>query len=143
MMFLENVSFLLDPTGTRELFYLNDQEIGSVLNGKIDEFRIIHPENPEITLAIELQNKTTFPIQDYRGNICALQQNNQMTQWNCYSAFGLKETFGNEILNPWNFANRRQIGHLYLFKHRFYDPNLMRWLTKDPAGHVDGLNPGD
>jgi RHS repeat-associated protein len=31
-------------------------------------------------------------------------------------------------------------GCLYHVRHRVYDPSLGRWLTRDPAGFVDGMN---
>jgi RHS repeat-associated protein len=31
-------------------------------------------------------------------------------------------------------------GGVYLARHRWYDPLLGRWLSRDPAGYIDGLN---
>jgi RHS repeat-associated protein len=45
-----------------------------------------------------------------------------------------------QLENPWGYANRREIASLILFTHRFYHPQLMRWITTDPIGFEDGLN---
>lgn len=33
-----------------------------------------------------------------------------------------------------------EVAGLYLFRNRYYDPSEGRWITRDPAGYVDGLN---
>jgi RHS repeat-associated protein len=98
--------------------------------------------NSERVFAVEFEGKPFFPIQDHRYNICALQkENGSFAQWCRYTAFGKKFLWGNSSLsNPWGFANRREVGGLCLFSHRFYNPSLCRWLTKDPMGFDDGLN---
>ncbi len=115
-----------------------------MVNGKLQEFRLVHPESRyDLTFAIELKGQTLFPIQDFRGNICALQRKDgTLAQWTRYSAFGEKTITGDlgGLFNPWRFANRREIADLSLFTHRFYHPQLMRWLTTDPLGFKDGLN---
>ena len=133
-----------DASGTRQLLYQGDQEMGSLFNGQLQEFRLIHPDSRyDLTLAIELKNQIFFPLQDFRGNICALQrQDGSLAEWTRYSAFGKKISSGDlpEALNPWQFANKREISGLLLFAHRFYNPTLMRWQTADPLGFEDGLN---
>jgi RHS repeat-associated protein len=66
-----------------------------------------------------------------------------LAEWSRYSVFG-KETLYNDGMklsfNPWRFANRRSVAGLLQFQHRFYHPNLMRWLSTDPAGFEEGLN---
>lgn len=134
---------LQDGSGSKYLVYHKEREIGSIKNGQFNEFRLMHPyENKERTFAIELEGKPFFPIQDHRHNICALQrENGTFSQWCRYTGFGKKFLGGDSsLLNPWGFANRREVGGLNLFTHRFYNPSLGRWLTKDPSGFVDGLN---
>jgi RHS repeat-associated protein len=127
-----------DSTGVKNLFYQGNQEIGSLKENKLHELRIVHPSQ-EQTYAIEIQNKAYFPLQDSTNNIVALKnERGTILQGSRYSAFGTKETFGDKIENPWTFANRREIGHLTMFQHRFYHPKLMRWLT--PDRFKDGLN---
>ena len=134
---------ITDPSGTRQLLYHGEQELGSLLNGHVHELRLVHPE-PEVdrTFAIELQGQPYFPIQDFRSNICTLQKaDGSLAEWTRYSAFGLKTMCGEgKFFNPWKFANRREVEGLSLFTHRFYNPCMMRWLTTDPLGFEDGLN---
>src|SRR5262249_21521633 len=124
-----------DHAGTKQLLYQGEQEIGCLLNGQLQEFRLIHPESRrDLTLAIELKGNAFFPIQDFRGNICALQRpDGSLAQWMRYSAFGEKLILGDlqGLFNPWRFANRREVIDLSLFAHRFYNPSLMRWQTPD------------
>ena len=89
--------FIIDKNGTRQLLYQGKQEIGSMINGQLQELRIVHPEpNKDLTFAIELKNEVYFPIQDYRGNICALQRKDgSLAEWVRYSAFGKKLIAGN------------------------------------------------
>lgn len=126
---------ITDATGTKQLLYQKDQEIGSLSHGKIQELRFVHQEK---TFAIELQGEVFFAIQDYRGNICALQkEGGQIDQWMRHTAFGSSDK---KMLSPWRFANRREIAGLILFSHRFYNPSINRWQTQDPLGFKGGLN---
>ena len=53
---------ITDSSGTKQLLYQGNQEIGSLLNGQLQEFRLIHPEpRYDLTLAIELKEKIFFP----------------------------------------------------------------------------------
>jgi len=62
------------------------------------------------------------------------------------TAYGVQSSqWGNEHL----FTGQRHSGEtrtagnfgLYYYKNRDYDPTLGRFITRDPAGYVDGLNP--
>ena len=47
-----------------------------------------------------------------------------------------------QLGNPWRFACKRidpETGWIY-FGQRYYDPEIGRWTTPDPAGFVDGPN---
>jgi RHS repeat-associated protein len=46
------------------------------------------------------------------------------------------------VFNPWRYASKRLDPELNLiyFGKRYYDPELIRWITVDPAGFVDGIN---
>ena len=132
---------ITDNRSSKKLLYQNDFEIGSIKNGKLDELRVIDTHSKELVHAIELQGKTFFPIQDHRYNIVGLRdENGKLRQSYRYGAFDLKSEEDPTIFNPWKFANRRHVAGLVLFKHRFYNPSLMRWLTPDPIGFEDGLN---
>lgn len=131
-----------DSNELKQLIYQNENEIGCFVKDKIKELKITDPQNVETVFSIEINNEVFFPIQDHRYNICALQKNNgHLAKQYTYSAFGLKSISKEEnLLNPWKFANRREIDGLILFSHRFYKPSIMRWLTPDPIGHKSGLN---
>ncbi len=131
------------PSGTQQLLYQYDQEIGSFSEGRLQQFRLIHPTK-ERTFALELQGEPFFAIQDFRGNISALQRKDgSLAEWTRYSAFGEKRAgshVAHSLFNPWRFANRREVEGLSLFTHRLYHPSLRRWMTADPLGFQEGLN---
>ena len=64
-------------------FYQEEQEIGSIINWRLQELRLVHLEPQyDLTFAMELHGQTFFPIQDFRGNICALQRpDGHLAQW--------------------------------------------------------------
>ncbi|MCB1119551.1 MAG: RHS repeat-associated core domain-containing protein, partial [Chlamydiia bacterium] len=130
-----------EPSGTKTLLYHDMQEIGSISDSQLLEFRLSHPQQ-EQTLAIELDQKIYYPIQDPHRNISALQNpDGTLAQWARYSPFGEIALSGSlELKNPWRYANRREIAELVMFAYRFYHPGLIRWLTTDPIGFKDGLN---
>jgi RHS repeat-associated protein len=134
-----------DQVETRSLLYIKNKEIGAMVEDKLHEFRMTHPrESSELVFAIELQNEVYFPLQDARYNIGALKKlNGALVEWSRYSVFGKESIYGNgekSSINPWRFANRRLVAGLTQFQHRYYHPNLMRWLSTDPAGFEEGLN---
>ncbi|MGE5196680.1 MAG: RHS repeat domain-containing protein [Anaerolineae bacterium] len=54
----------------------------------------------------------------------------------------MQESSKDHPLNPWRFASKRfdpELGLIY-FGKRYYDPEVARWLTTDPAGFVDSVN---
>ncbi len=115
------------------------------MKGELEEFRLLHPTlGAEKVFAMEFKGTSFFPLQDFRFNLCALQKaNGSLAEWTRYSAFGEKQIYQAEshsFFSPWHFANRREIEGLVLFTHRLYYPGLMRWLTPDPVGFIDGLN---
>ncbi|MBN9378090.1 MAG: hypothetical protein BGO14_01240 [Chlamydiales bacterium 38-26] len=129
-----------EGTSIKRLIYQKGMEIGSCAKDSIDELRLVDPQGSERVFAIELQKQVYYPIQDHRYNVCALlDQKGKVRQNVRYSAFGVKSN-DEVLLNPWGYANRRQVAGLVQFLHRFYHPKLMRWLTPDPIGFEDGMN---
>ncbi len=136
---------IVDQSGKKNLLHNKNKEIGSVLDGRLHEFRLTHPkETSESVFAIELNGEVYFPLQDARYNISALKRSNgTLAEWSRYSVFGKEVSYNDGVklpFNPWRFANRRSVAGLLQFQHRYYHPNLMRWLTTDPAGFEEGLN---
>ena len=94
-------------------------------------------------VAVELNQKVYAPITDVQRNICRLVDPfaKQVVSHYNFSAFGEEQETPKDE-NPWRFAAKRFDPELNLiyFGKRYYDPELARWLTTDPAGFVDSLN---
>lgn len=136
---------LLVENGTEQktLLYHHEHEIGSMVDGKIHDLRVVHPElDREKTFAIELQGTWYVAVQDQWFNVgVLLDQNGSPAEWTRYSAFGVQavdRALG--VSNPWRYANRREVAGLLFFTNRFYNPQIRRWQTADPLGFEDGLN---
>ena len=95
------------------------------------------------TVAVELNQKVYATITDIQRNICRLVDpfSKKMVSRYDFSAFGEEQEVQKDE-NPWRFAAKRFDPELNLiyFGKRYYDPELGRWLTTDPAGFVDSLN---
>jgi RHS repeat-associated protein len=95
-------------------------------------------------VALELEDKVYVPINDPQGDIVALvDPSGQLVENYRYTAFGEIEVFSDIVLNnPWKFSSKRfdpETGFIY-FGRRYYDPEIGRWITPDPAGFADGPN---
>jgi len=150
------VEYLYDPFGRRiqkivqqsngkaveEYLYDGDNEIAALENNKLKQFCVKDTSNKPVL--IELEDKIYAPICDLQGNVRRLisAEINEVESKIEFTAYG--EVLSNEssIFNPWSFASKRYDPELNLIYYgkRYYDPNLGRWLTTDPAGFVDGLN---
>jgi RHS repeat-associated protein len=135
-----------EQTNGIQHFYLYDQlqEVGSSdAAGNIVQFKVLGLGiKGEIgaAVAIELNNAPYIPLNDLNGNIVGLiDADHALVESYAIDAFG-KETTPNTPMNPWRFCSKRKTDSLYLFGKRFYDPQLGRWLTPDPAGFADGMN---
>ncbi len=162
--------FTYDPSGKRltkriesngkkskvlRFFYLGDTEIGSVdEKGVIIELKIPgNPNNPEYpSIAIEIKKEIYVPLYDLQGNITCLldPQRRKVVETYRYFAFG-EEVIINQrgrvisdssAGNPWRYRGKRvdkEVGLMY-FGYRYYDPEVGRWISPDPAGAIDGPN---
>lgn len=131
----------------KRFIYNGQNEIGSSdVSSTIQEMRILSPDKKaEIAAAVtfELYGHTYVPLYDHRGNVCCLihAHSGKVIQTYRYSAFGpypQEETFH----CPWRFSSKRsdpETGLIY-FGRRYYNPELGRWITKDPQGPRDGPN---
>jgi RHS repeat-associated protein len=163
----KRIRFLYDPLGRRltkivldktannwsetyreNYLYDGTQEIGALApDGTPTSLRIlglnIREEQPA-TIAIELKKQTLAPLIDYQGNICRLVNPLSKTVSSRYefSSFGEMKNSPQDD-NPWRYAAKRLDPELNLIYYgkRYYDPELARWLTTDPAGFADSLNP--
>ncbi|MBX7065871.1 MAG: hypothetical protein K1X28_01450 [Parachlamydiales bacterium] len=128
-----------------KFFYLydRDQEIGlQDESGDISELKVLGlgiRGDIGATVAIEIQQDVFAPLHDFSGNIIALlSSEGQIIEKYEIDVFG-KEKISNPK-NPWRFSSKRSEEGLVFFGFRFYDPNLGRWLSPDPAGFADGAN---
>ena len=150
----------IEPKGKKakifRFFYLGNTEIGSLdEKGAILELKVpSNPNNPEISpcVAIQVRKETYVPLYDLQGNITCLldHQRRKIVESYHYSAFG-EEEITNErgrvvadsvIGNPWRYRGKRvdkEVG-LVCFGQRYYDSEIGRWISPDPAGDIDGPN---
>lgn len=138
--------------GEEELFlYEGQDEIGCWKNGICQEIRLIGKNKQSQTVALEIQGVTCVPIHDIHGNISLLLNlQGEIIEQYRYTAYGEGEIFGpsgekrlqSAIGNPWQYAGKRmdEESGLVVFGMRYYDPQLGRWISTDPAGFVDGFN---
>lgn len=93
----------------------------------------------EIGAAIALVSEVPLlPIHDLQGNLIEIRSPTGPLEVRSFSAFG--ETAPLTI--PWGFASKTHdsgTGLIY-FGRRYYDPQAGRFLTPDPAGHIDSPN---
>jgi RHS repeat-associated protein len=148
---VKSFNYTYDPLGRRftktsdeKEFYLYDgvNEIASLdTNGKLKHLRV--PGLSQTPVALELEGQVFIPILDYRGSIRKLiDPQAQVAQSFDYTAFGEETTSILKPYNPWRYATKRfdiELGLSY-FGSRYYDANLGRWITTDPAGYIDGIN---
>lgn len=137
-----------NQNGVATLFlYQNQNEIGALNQGEITQLRILGVTyGAEIggAIALELNGKVYVPIHDPHGNIVALlDTSGNLVEGYRYTAFGEIQVFSeNTVDNPWRFSSKRhdtETGFVF-FGRRYYDPDIGRWTTPDPAGYADGPN---
>lgn len=122
--------------------WLEDRELGSIdEDGLVKEFLASFGE--ERLVAIELGEALYAPLQDIQGSVAALvdPRSHDIAERYSYSAFG-EELSPSTLSNPWRFSAKRRdkkSGLLY-FGKRYYSPLMGAWITKDPAGLIDGHN---
>ncbi|MEI8366620.1 MAG: RHS repeat-associated core domain-containing protein [Parachlamydiaceae bacterium] len=150
-----------DISGRQLYLYDGEREIGAVNEeGQITELRLLgigsmgSGQRAEIgaAIAFEINGFVYAPVHDHRGNVCCLIDaiTGETAESYRYSAFGEKSILSatgmplshSKVGNPWMFSSKRddmELG-LVFFGKRYYDPEMGRWLTKDPIGAIDGPN---
>ncbi|MBM3195211.1 MAG: RHS repeat-associated core domain-containing protein [Chlamydiae bacterium] len=150
-------SFMMDPFGRVleilqedkppiQLFYHNFDEIGSIQNNEVKDFRFVrHEEGYEEpkTLFIFSGGKGYNVRTDLFGNIVELidADSGLSKEKVFYSAFG-ESLNGLSSISPWGYRSKRWLEDLdlYLFTFRFYSPFKGKFLSPDPAGFDHTLN---
>ena len=90
-------------------------------------------------------NKHFYYHADANGNVTAIVNQNQtlVAQYR-YDPFGglVSQSGPLAELNLYRFSSKEYHppSGLYYYGYRFYDPNLQRWLNRDPSGTKDGPN---
>ena len=104
-------------------------------------------------LMVEYGGQRYFYLKDRRYSVTALTDAaGSIVETYEYSAFGRMTIYdaagqditasGSTIGNPYGFTGRRfdaETG-LWYYRNRMYSPVLGRFLQRDPAGYVDGMN---
>lgn len=131
--------------------YQGQEEVGNWKQGKFQELRLMDHTRRSPMLAIELKNKLYVPLYDISGNVaCLMDEQGQVVERYRYTVFGETEILTPEgqliptsaVHNPWQYAGKRldlETGFI-AFGLRYYDPQVGRWITADPAGLADGPN---
>lgn len=151
---LSKILYSATPLGWKEEFresYLYDgqNEIGALdADQQLKNLKVLglakYKNNPS-PVGIELVNQIFAPILDVQGNVRRLIDLNTRGIADSYdfTAFGVAKRISEQnLFNPWRFASKRLDPefNLVYFGKRYYDPELARWLTTDPAGFVDSIN---
>lgn len=155
----KRLSKKVEGNGTSEIFryfYLKDTELGSMdSKGNIVQLRV--PSNPnqperESFIAFELYKEMYVPIYDIQGNVACLvdPERRKIQESYRYSAFGEEGIYNHRdrkinqsnVNNPWRYRGNRidEETHLMYIGHRYYDSEISRWISPDPAGDLDGPN---
>ncbi len=131
--------------------YQGQEEVGSWKQGGFHELRLMDHTRHSPMVAMELKNKLYVPLHDVSGNvICLMDEQGQVVERYRYTVFGETEVLTPDgqvittsaVHNPWQYAGKRldlETGFM-AFGLRYYDPQLGRWITPDPAGLADGPN---
>ena len=138
--------------GEEELFlYQAQEEIGRYFQGTLQELRLLGENPRSCMIALELKGTPYVPQYDICGNVIALMNlEGQLVERYRYTVFGEEEILSPDgkkrntsfIANPWRYAGKRvdEETGLSAFGLRYYDPEIGRWITPDPAGYADGPN---
>lgn len=141
----KNASWHLDKQ--LRFLYDGDIEIGAVdQNGSLIELRVLglgRGADIGAAIAIELKDTLYAPIHDHKGSVrCLVNTSNQKVESVArFSAFG-EEKIQGTVVSPWGYSSKRvdeELGLVY-FGRRYYDPEIGRWITKDPMGTPDSIN---
>ncbi len=89
-------------------------------------------------------NGSAFYHADGNGNItCLLDASGNICAKYLYDPFGnlLSQSGSLASVNRYRFSSKAWDSNsgLYYYLYRFYDPNLQRWLNRDPLGDIGGM----
>ncbi len=136
---------------TVRYIYHNDQVIEEYINDRFDRAYVYGAYIDDVLLMENAAGNRYFYIKDRQFNIRAISDaSGNLVETYDYSAFGLVDIYDTQdnkysqstIGNPYGYTGRRWDSEVALwhFRNRAYSPTLGRFLQRDPAGFVDGLN---
>jgi len=136
---------------TSEEYYLYDheEEIGMLdKNHVLKQLKILgppcHHQGTEEPAIMVLQGQGYAPIVDSCGQVNKLirYDDGRVQESYSYQAFGEEKEAQARSINPWRYSGKRidPETSLLFFGSRYYDPQMGRWLTVDPAGCLNSLN---
>jgi RHS repeat-associated protein len=140
------------PSGwqeTQQQYFLYDgaNEIGTIDgHGEIRELRILGlMRQAELgsAIALELYGQVYLPLHNLMGSICGTVPVTAPASKVIYHQTPFGEEAQEIYISPWRFSAKRvdpETGLVY-YGRRYYAPPLGRWLTPDPIGFTDSLNP--
>lgn len=85
---------------------------------------------------------TTYPLTDHLGSTVALTDaTGALVTSYTYEPYGATTITGSTSNNPHQYTGREDDGTgLYFYRARYYDPQLMRFISEDPIGLAGGVN---
>jgi RHS repeat-associated protein len=96
-------------------------------------------------LAVQMGGNWYFPLFDHNGNVTTYaDESGAIVAEYTYDAFGRTITATGPLADafPHRFSTKyfdAESG-LYYYGYRYYSPNLMRWMCRDPIGEQGGAN---
>jgi RHS repeat-associated protein len=84
----------------------------------------------------------TWPLTDHLGSVIALTDaTGAVVTSYTYEPYGTTTQTGTTSTNPHQYTGREKDGTgLYFYRARYYDPQLMRFISEDPIGLAGGVN---
>jgi RHS repeat-associated protein len=132
--------------------YSDGRVVEEYLAGTLQR-RYIYGEGLDDVLAVEHDGRRYYYLKDRLGSITAVSDAaGAIVERYEYTAYGRMTIFdnadqditasGSTIGNPYGFTGRRYDPEsgLWYYRNRMYSPVMGRFMQRDPAGYVDGMN---